>query len=116
MFNCLTRATKGWLIVTLLLLSMPFSLVAIADTHEIEIKRMKFRTPELSIKAGDTVIWKNIEYRQYHSVWFESLGEPEPIDYIFPGDSYSRTFEQPGRFPYRCGPHPKMTGVIHVAE
>ncbi|MCE1181317.1 MAG: hypothetical protein LWW81_03285 [Rhodocyclales bacterium] len=25
-----------------------------------------------------------------------------------------RRFEQPGRYPYQCGPHPEMKGVILV--
>ena len=25
-------------------------------------------------------------------------------------------FDQVGEFPYRCGPHPEMTGVIKVVE
>ncbi len=115
MIDRLTRITGGWLIATLLLLSMSYSLPASAETHEITIKRMKFSTPELTIKQGDTVVWKNIEYRQYHSVWFEQLGEPEP-EYFFPDESYTRTFDTVGSFPYRCGPHPKMTGIITVVE
>ena len=116
MFNRVSRITKGWLLAALFALSVPYSLSVSAETHEIEIKRMKFRTPELTVKVGDTVVWKNIEYRQYHSIWFEPLGEPEPIDYIYPGESYSRTFEMVGEFPYRCGPHPKMVGVINVVN
>ena len=110
------KRSSGIKVVAAWLFSVLLAQVAVAETHEIEIKRMKFRTPELTIKPGDTVVWKNIEYRQYHSIWFEPLGEPEPIDYIYPGESYSRTFEMVGEFPYRCGPHPKMVGVINVVN
>ncbi len=116
MFSLRNRTTEGWLSATLFLLSLTITHAAVAEVHEIEIKRMKFRTPELTVRVGDTVVWKNIEYRQYHSIWFEQLGEEEPIDYIFPGESYTRTFTRPGRFPYRCGPHEKMSGVIEVIE
>ena len=84
-----------------------------AQTVDIEIKKFKFLTPDITINVGDTVRWHNIEKRQYHNVWFEQLGENEP-DYFFPGVSYSKTFEQVGEFPYRCGPHPKMIGIIKV--
>ena len=80
---------------------------------EVKIHKFAFDPQEIHIKAGDTVRWTNDEKRQYHSVWFEQSGEPEP-DYFFPGESYQRTFPQPGVFPYRCGPHPKMTGIVHV--
>jgi plastocyanin len=81
----------------------------------VVIKDFKFTPQEVTIKRGETVHWENQEKRQYHSVWFEALGDPEP-DYIFPDESYDRTFEAAGSFPYRCGPHPQMTGVVHVME
>ena len=79
----------------------------------VEIIKFKFTPQEVTINSGSSVRWINKEKRQYHSVWFEKLGEPEP-DYLFPDDSYERKFDKPGDFPYRCGPHPEMTGVVHV--
>ena len=79
----------------------------------VDIIDFKFTPQEITIKSGTTVRWTNKEKRQYHSVWFEKLGEPEP-DYLFPDDSYQRRFDKAGDFPYRCGPHPEMTGVVHV--
>ncbi len=35
-------------------------------------------------------------------------------DYLFRGDSFEMTFDTAGTFPYRCGPHPLMTGVVVV--
>jgi plastocyanin len=80
------------------------------------IKDFQFIPQEITIKRGQTLSWENREKRQYHSVWFEALGEPEPEDYLFPDDSYEREFKETGSFPYRCGPHPKMTGTVHVTE
>ena len=80
---------------------------------EVEIIKFQFLPQEITIKAGDTVRWTNNEKRQYHSVWFEQAGDPEP-PYFFPGETYQRTFNEAGTFPYRCGPHPKMTGVVTV--
>ncbi|WP_177418462.1 plastocyanin/azurin family copper-binding protein [endosymbiont of Lamellibrachia barhami] len=80
---------------------------------EIDIIKFKFEPQEITIKAGQRLRWINREKRQYHSVWFEQAGDPEP-DYLFPDDTYERSFDQVGSFPYRCGPHPKMTGVVHV--
>ena len=86
-----------------------------ADPVVVNIIDFGFDPPALTVPKGTTVRWENIEKRQYHSVWFEALGEPEP-DYFFPGESYERTFDTPGEFPYRCGPHPEMTGVVRVTE
>jgi plastocyanin len=83
------------------------------DIVEIEIKEFQFTPPMVTVTPGTTVRWTNREKRQYHNVWFEALGEAEP-DYIFPEESYERLFENKGDYPYRCGPHPEMLGVIHV--
>jgi plastocyanin len=85
------------------------------DNPQVIIKDFKFIPQEITIKRGQTINWENREKRQYHSVWFEALGEEEP-DYFFPDESYEREFKQTGSFPYRCGPHPKMTGTVHVTE
>jgi plastocyanin len=89
------------------------SMAAEAAVTEVGIIGFKFTPAEITINKGDKVIWTNREKRQYHSVWFEALGEPEP-DYLFPGDSYERIFPEAGDFPYRCGPHPEMHGMVHV--
>lgn len=86
---------------------------ALAAEIEVTIKKFKFIPAEITINKGDTITWLNKEKRQYHSVWFEQLGEPE-ADYFFPNESYSRVFTESGTFPYRCGPHPKMTGTVIV--
>ena len=98
-----------------LLLSFISGSALAATTHDVEIFKFKFLPAEITIEAGDTIRWTNKEKRQYHSVWFEQLGEKEP-DYLFPGDFYERTFEEAGDLPYRCGPHPKMTGMVHVTK
>ena len=87
----------------------------IAAEVVVEIWKMQFRPQEITVKKGTVIRWKNIEKRQYHSVWFEKSGDPEP-DYFFPGESYTRSFKAKGDFPYRCGPHPEMTGVVHVVD
>ena len=83
--------------------------------HDIEIKKYKFSPAEITIYVGDTIRWTNKEKRQYHSVWFEELGEPEG-KYFFPDEFVERTFKNTGSFPYRCGPHPKMKGIVHVLK
>jgi plastocyanin len=82
----------------------------------IVIKDYKFHPQEITLKQGQTLRWENREKRQYHSVWFEALGEEEPEDYLFPEDTYDRVFSKPGVYPYRCGPHPEMTGTVTVTE
>ncbi len=82
----------------------------------VVIKGFKFIPQEITIKKGQILRWENREKRQYHSVWFELLDEEEPEDYLFPEDFYEREFAQVGSFPYRCGPHPEMTGIVLVTD
>ncbi|UCB55312.1 MAG: cupredoxin domain-containing protein [Thiotrichales bacterium] len=103
-------------ILSLVLCVTSSVVIASGDDLVVIIKDYKFIPQEITIKKGQTLTWENREKRQYHSVWFEALGEPEPEDYLFPEDTYERKFSETGSFPYRCGPHPEMTGVIHVTE
>ena len=102
-------------IILSLLLSFLFSNIYAATKHDIEIKKFKFTPAEITVNIGDTIRWTNKEKRQYHSVWFEQLGESEP-DYFFPDEFFERTFNDAGDFPYRCGPHPRMKGLVHVLK
>lgn len=102
-----------FILAILFIFVFPIYHVMSAQTATVDIIEFKFVPQEITVKVGDSVRWTNREKRQYHSVWFEKLGEPEP-DYLFPDDSYQRRFDQAGNFPYRCGPHPEMTGVVHV--
>lgn len=85
----------------------------LAQTHEVGIADYKFEPAELTIRAGETVKWVNHEKRTSHSVLF--LG-PEGFESgrFFPDESWERTFDKPGVYPYSCGPHPEMKGKIVV--
>ncbi|PCH96673.1 MAG: plastocyanin [Gammaproteobacteria bacterium] len=79
----------------------------------VNIYKKKFIPAEITIEQGDIVIWKNIEKRQYHNVWFKQFDKEDP-DYLFPDDTYQLTFDEKGTFSYECGPHPKMIGKVTV--
>lgn len=82
---------------------------------EVVMEKMLFVPQTLKVKPGTTVTWVNREKRTNHSVLFEQENMLES-DRLFPGETYQRTFDKPGTYPYRCGPHPEMLGVIEVAE
>jgi len=88
------------------------------DVHEVITLKFEFVPAEITIMAGDTVRWVNKERRQYHNVWFRDLGE-KPVGEFFPGETYEKTFDTPGDYPYVCEPHEKdhdMKGIVHVVE
>lgn len=82
------------------------------ETIEIGIDRMKFVPETLTVKAGTTVKWVNRERRNNHSVLFPA--EALESERFFPGESWSRRFDRPGSYPYTCGPHPEMKGLVEV--
>jgi len=88
------------------------------ETVVIAAQNYAFEPKEVTIKPGTRVRWENREKRQYHSVFFEQLGDT-PGDYFFPGETRERIFDKPGTYPYICEPHWKshgMKGVVHVVE
>ena len=103
------------LLLVFMLIIFNHGVYANGDGQVVIIKNYKFVPQEITIKRGQILRWENHEKRQYHSVWFEAQGEPVP-EYFFPEESYEREFKQVGSFPYRCGPHPEMKGVVHVIE
>ena len=102
-------------LLALFIMGLISSIQVSAEVVHVEIKKFEFIPQYLTINVGDSIVWTNKEKRQYHSIWFEALEGVEP-DYLFPGEIYRRTFNQVGRFNYRCGPHPKMTGSVHVKQ
>jgi TolB protein len=61
------------------------------------------------VSVGDTVTWTNKD-AQPHTV--TSGTNFNPI--LAPGDSFSHTFEETGKFQYYCGLHPNMVGTMVV--
>jgi plastocyanin len=87
--------------------------VSAQQTVEVVIQNYRFEPAEVRVRVGDTVRWTNQEKRTSHSVLFSSEqgGESERF---FPQESWQRRFDAPGMYPYSCGPHPEMKGVVVV--
>lgn len=87
-----------------------------ADAVVVAIEKMKYQTPEVTIKAGDTVYWINKEVMP-HNVAFRK-GDVQDTD--FKGDmmgkdeAFAITFNQPGTYAYFCTPHPFMRAKVIV--
>ena len=88
---------------------------ALADVRMVRIKGNAFLPETLTVKAGTTVRWTNEERRTSHSILFPAEG-PLESERLLPEESWQRRFDKPGRYPYTCGPHPEMKGVVVVTE
>lgn len=71
-----------------------------------------FQPDSLEVLPGATVTWVN-NSDMAHTVTGEDLAFDDS-GLIEPGDSFSQTFDKPGTYHYKCGPHPEMMGVIVV--
>lgn len=99
---------------SVLLALVAFSVLA-EQTVEISIEKYTFTPQEINIRVGDTVKWVNREKRTSHSVVFPQEGGRES-ERLFPEESWQRQFSLPGQYPYTCGPHPEMKGLVVVSE
>lgn len=110
------RSTRECVGATLLLLAacLPaLPLHAGAQAVEVGIRDYAFEPARITIKAGTTVKWINLEKRASHSVLFTGPGGLES-ERMFPQESWQRRFDTPGEYRYTCGPHPEMTGIVVV--
>ncbi len=82
----------------------------------VAIQDLQFEPADITIKAGDTVIWTNQDQVQ-HTV---TSGDPEESNGLFGSELlnhlevYKHTFRKKGVFPYYCIPHPWMIGTVNV--
>lgn len=75
------------------------------------IKDFTFSPQTLTIAAGTTVTWKNLD-DEPHTV----RGPDEQVrsSALDQSESYSVKFDKPGTYKYGCSIHPKMSGTIIV--
>ena len=112
-----TRVRAGTLLsrrAPAVLALVSFSLFA-GQTVEVGIEKYTYTPAEVTIRVGDTVKWINREKRTSQSILFPQEGGRES-ERLFPDESWQREFTRAGRYPYTCGPHPEMKGVVIVGE
>ena len=83
------------------------------DTFRADIEDFAFTPDPILISAGDRVTWTNRGDETHTVTADDGSFDGEDVD---PDKTYSKTFRQPGRFPYRCTRHPDMTGVVEVGD
>ncbi|WP_026362909.1 plastocyanin/azurin family copper-binding protein [Methylopila sp. M107] len=89
------------------------------EITEVPIDSMSFTVPEVKIKSGQIVRWKNQEAGTAHNVHFRAgpaktiPGAMGPM--LNTGDSYAVKFIEPGTYNYICTPHSAvMKGKVIV--
>src|SRR5262249_45095706 len=85
---------------------------AAAPTAEVKIANFSFAPASITVAAGTTVTWVNHDDMAHNVV----SGDPKLFHSkaLDTNDKFSFTFTKPGKYPYICGMHPKMTGEVIV--
>ncbi|WP_120635739.1 plastocyanin/azurin family copper-binding protein [Ruegeria sp. EL01] len=89
---------------------------AVGEAEVVLMYKYNFCPAELTVQAGTTVRWVNVDKRTSHSVLLKDGSEPES-DRLFPEEFVEMTFLTPGQQNYLCGPHwetQNMIGMITV--
>ena len=80
-----------------------------SQTHTSNIQAFSFGN--LTISAGDTIIWKNLHSMPHTVTSTTGIWNSGTIS---PGSSFTRTFNTPGTYRFSCLFHPSMQGTITV--
>jgi plastocyanin len=78
----------------------------------VDVQDFSFQPHEWTIQAGTIVTWVNHDEWPHHVAAEDGKSFNSGI--IGPGKDFKFTFTAPGRYSYRCGVHPTMSGVIIV--
>jgi plastocyanin len=87
------------------------ALPAQAASHTVTIKGRKFRPATITIKAGDTITWKNNDGMDHTATAKDKSWGTQSLS---GGASGSVTFSAKGEHRYICKWHPGMKGKVIV--
>ena len=82
-----------------------------AEANTIVLKDFHFSPMSLTVPAGATVIWKNLDGEPHTVVSIEGLFRSGGLDQ---NDSFTFKFDKPGTYKFLCSIHPQMLGTIVV--
>jgi plastocyanin len=81
------------------------------DSNRIVVKDFMFMPNALTVKAGSTVTWANMDDEPHTVVSYTGLFRSAALD---TNESFFFKFDQPGTYHFTCSIHPRMVGTIIV--
>jgi plastocyanin len=87
------------------------SLAATPDPNRIVVKNFMFVPNSLTVKAGSTVTWANLDDEPHSVVSDTGLFRSGAMD---TNESFTFKFDKPGTYHFTCSIHPRMIGTIVV--
>ncbi|WP_037472042.1 cupredoxin domain-containing protein [Simplicispira psychrophila] len=83
---------------------------AVAETHTIVMENMRFTPDTLTLRRGDSVVWRNDDLVPHTA----SAAKVFDSGSIEPGKSWSTVLRKAGSVPYVCTFHPGMKATLTV--
>lgn len=77
----------------------------------VTIHNYAFDPPVVTVPKGGKITWTNRDDTPHTVVAADKRFRSPALD---TGDTFSRTFDEVGSFPYVCGLHPQMRGSVVV--
>ena len=108
------RHLIGALAVSMSIAAIPATAARAADAppaNMIVMKDFDFSPMSLTIKAGSSVTWKNLDGEPHTVTSVDGLFRSGALDQ---NDSYTFKFDKPGIYKYLCTIHPRMMAAIIV--
>jgi len=87
----------------------------VAEDKVITQKDKTFSAPEITVKIGESVVFKNDDDVN-HNVYSTTKGNEFNLKTQAPGASASVPFKAEGRVEVSCAFHPKMKMTVHVKK
>src|SRR5258707_596669 len=85
------------------------SVAQTADPRAIVVRSFMFQPMSLTVKAGSTVTWTNMDEEPHTVVSSSGQFRSNALD---TKDSFSFKFDKPGTYSFVCSIHPQMVGTI----
>jgi plastocyanin len=96
---------------TILTASAEFSVAQAQQSDTVMIKDFMFSPMSMTIKAGSTLTWKNLDDEPHTVVNDAGLFRSAALDQ---NDTFQYKFDKPGIYKIFCGIHPNMRETITV--
>lgn len=110
--NTIRRVSRAlFLSAGLIAVAAGLSAARAETPNEVVIKNFMFSPMALTIKAGSTVTWKNLDGEPHTVVNDAGLFRSAALDQ---NDTYQFKFDKPGVYKIFCGIHPTMKETITV--
>jgi plastocyanin len=79
--------------------------------NEIRISSFMFMPMELTVKAGTTVTWTNLDDEAHTVVSVTGVFRSGALD---TNERFAFVFDRPGVYRFTCSLHPRMVGTVIV--